>query len=193
MTAAARTESPSAIDEAWFIRYWHLILLVVGVVVLQAAFFWVDEFPALLDDTFSDPLDSFGRWQQANRRTHILYTGFFTPLSDIVGWALDTVESALLWAPWFVIPVAVFLVVARSRGWRLALVPALAMTYPGLVGLWEVTIDTLALMTIAVFLCVLIGVPLGIWGAQRPRAEKMMRPRWTPCRPFRRPSTSFPC
>jgi glycine betaine/proline transport system permease protein len=31
-------------------------------------------------------------------------------------------------------------------------------------------------MTIAVFLSVVIGVPLGIWGALRPRAEKIMRP-----------------
>ena len=157
-------------------KYRHWILLLVGVVALQTGFSWVDEFPAGLDHTFSDPIDSFGRWQQANRKTHILFTGFFTPLSSAVGWALDTVESALLWVPWFVLPVAVFLVVARSRGWRAGLVPAVAMTYPGLVGLWEVTIDTLALMTIAVSISVLIGVPLGIWGAQRPRAEKIMRP-----------------
>ena len=134
------------------------------------------EFPALLDNTFSDPIDAFGRWQQSARRTHPLFTGFFTPLSAVVGWALDTVESFLLWVPWFVLPVAVYLAVSRSRSWRVALVAALAMVYPGLVGLWEVTIDTLALMTIAVFFSVLIGIPLGIWGAVRPRAEKMMRP-----------------
>jgi glycine betaine/proline transport system permease protein len=166
----------ASVDGAVLRRYQHWLLLIVGVVVLQVSFSWVDEFPALLDNTFSDPIDSFGRWQQANRRTHILFTGFFTPLSDGVGWTLDSVESALLWVPWFVLPVAVFLAVARSRGWRVAVVPALAITYPGLVGLWEVTMDTLALMTVAVFLSVLFGVPLGIWGATRPRAEKVMRP-----------------
>lgn len=175
MTVSIKTESTSMTSwRLW--RYRHWILLVVGVVGLQAAFFWVDKFPALLDNTFSDPIDSFGRWQHANRKTHILFTGFFNPLSDSVGWALDSLETWLLWVPWFVLPIAVFLVVARSRGWRMALIPAMAMTYPGLVGLWEVTIDTLALMTIAVFMSVLIGVPLGIWGAVRPRAEKVMRP-----------------
>lgn len=160
----------------WPQRYRHWLVLAFGLVALQAAFSWVEQFPALLDHTFSDPLDAFGRWQQSARRTHPLFTGFFTPLSTGVGWALDTVESVLLWLPWFILPIAVYLAVARSRSRRVALVAGLAMVYPGLVGLWEVTIDTLALMTIAVLLSILIGVPLGIWGAVRPRAEKMMRP-----------------
>ena len=50
------------------------------------------------------------------------------------------------------------------------------MTYPGLVGLWEVTIETLALMAIAVLISVAIGVPLGIWAALRPRVESVLRP-----------------
>ena len=175
MTVAA-TNIRSAMDVTSLRRYWHWILLVVGVAALQAAFSSVEEFPALLDNTFSDRIDAFGRWQQSARRTHWLFTGFFTPLSTGVGWTLDTVESFLLWLPWYVLPVAVFVVVARSQSRRTAIVAALAMSYPGLVGLWDVTIDTLALMTIAVVLSVLIGVPLGIWGALRPRAERIMRP-----------------
>jgi glycine betaine/proline transport system permease protein len=175
VTVAATTAARST-DYTWIRRYWHWVFLAVGVVALQVAFSWVDEFPALLDDTFSDRLDQFGRWQQSARRTHWLFTGFFTPLSTGVGWTLDTVESLLLWLPWYVLPVVVFLVVARSQSRRTAIVAALAMTYPGLVGLWDVTIDTLALMVIAVLLSVAIGVPLGIWGALRPGAERMMRP-----------------
>ncbi len=176
MTATSTRSSQSAMAEPWYRRYRPWILLAVGVVGLQLAFSWVGDFPALLDDTFSDPIDDFGRWQQSARKTNFMFTGFFTPLSEAVGWALDSVESFLLWMPWFVLPIAVFLVVARSRGWKVALIPALAMVYPGLFGLWDVTIDTLALMTIAVFISVLIGVPLGIWGAQRETAARMMRP-----------------
>ncbi len=175
MTAPSTTDL-TGIEDGWTQRYGHWILLVIGVVALQVAFGWVEGFPALLDHTFSDPIDDFGRWQQSNRKSHWLFTGLFTPLSTGVGWALDTVESFLLWLPWFILPLAVFLAVARSKSLRLAIVAGLAMVYPGLVGLWEVTIDTLALMTIAVFFSILIGVPLGIWGALRPRAEKVMRP-----------------
>ncbi len=174
MTAVADRPGATALPTTR--RYAPWLLLAFGVVLLQVLFGTGREFPALLDTTFSDPIDEFGRWQQSARRSHPLFTGFFTPLSTAVGWALDSVEAFLLWLPWFVLPIAVFLVVARSGKRRTAVVAALAMVYPGLVGLWEVTIDTLALMTISVLLSILIGVPLGIWGALRPRAEKAMRP-----------------
>ena len=93
-----------------------------------------------------------------------------------MNWALAAVEDFLLWLPWFVLPILVFVVVARNGKWKVGLVAAAAMTYPGLVGLWEVTIETLALMAIAVLISVAIGVPLGVWAALRPRVESVLRP-----------------
>ncbi len=93
-----------------------------------------------------------------------------------MNWALVAVEDFLLWLPWFVLPILVFLVVARNGKWKVGLVAAAAMTYPGLVGLWEVTIETVALMAIAVLISVAIGVPLGVWAALRPRVESVLRP-----------------
>lgn len=150
-----------------------------GVVValsLQLGFGTGTSFPAGLDNTFSGPIDDFGRWQQSARRTNLLFTGFFTPLSNAVGWALDTVEAVLLWVPWFVLPAAIFVTVWRTKGWRAALIPATVMVYPGLVGLWEVTIDTFALMIISVLIAVGVGVPLGMWGSRSKTAENIMRP-----------------
>ncbi len=156
---------------------WGIWALCVAVAVgLQVAFASSESFPAGLDHTFSDPIDDFGRWQQSARRTNVLFTGFFTPLSDMVGWALDTVESVLLWVPWYVLPAAIFVVVARTKGWVVGLIPAAVMVYPGLVGLWEVTIDTFALMIISVSIAVALGVPLGVWGALNTRVEKSIRP-----------------
>ncbi len=167
----------SAGSSVAFNRRWiPWIVLAAGVAVLQLAFSSVSSFPAELDTTMSDPLDRFARWSQQNRRSHWLFTSIFNPITDAVGWGLDSIESILLWVPWFVLPIAVFLFVARTRRWGQATVAAIAMTYPGLVGLWDVTIETLALMTMAVFISVLIGVPLGVLGALRPRAEKVMRP-----------------
>ncbi len=93
-----------------------------------------------------------------------------------MNWALAAIEDFLLWIPWFVLPILVFVVVARNGKWKVGLVAAAAMTYPGLVGLWEVTIETVALMAIAVLISVAIGVPLGVWAALRPRVESVLRP-----------------
>ena len=50
------------------------------------------------------------------------------------------------------------------------------MIYPGLVGLWETTMETLSLMTIAVLISLAIGIPLGVWAARSPRVERAIRP-----------------
>ena len=150
--------------------------LLVGVVALQVAFSRVEEFPAIWDTVLSGPVDRFAAWARANRLIHPLFTNFFQPITSFVNWALTTVEDILLWIPWFVLPILVFLVVARKGKWKVGLVAAAAMTYPGLVGLWDVTIQTLALMSIAVLISVGIGVPLGIWAALKPRVEAALRP-----------------
>ena len=46
----------------------------------------------------------------------------------------------------------------------------------GFMDLWENTIDTVALMVVAVVIAVSIGFPLGILGARNRMADNIMRP-----------------
>lgn len=158
-------------------RWLVWLALVAGTAILQIAFATSETFPAAWETLLSDPLDSLARWARANRRTHPLFTGFFGPLTDALTWALDSVQGFLEGIPWFVLPAGVgLLVLSRTRDWKRAGV-AFAMTlYPGVVGLWTETMATLALMTIAVVICVLVGIPLGVWAAFQPRTERAMRP-----------------
>ncbi|HJQ95278.1 MAG TPA: ABC transporter permease subunit [Acidimicrobiia bacterium] len=151
-------------------------VLLVGVVALQVAFANSKVFPELFDTTFSGPIDAFEGWARSNRRTHPLFTGFLQPITSAVNFALTSFEEVLLWLPWFVLPAAIFLIIARNGHWQMALVAGLAMVYPGLVGLWKPTIETLALMGTAVLIAVVIGVPLGVLGAFVPWTAKAMRP-----------------
>ncbi|HUP15714.1 MAG TPA: ABC transporter permease subunit [Acidimicrobiia bacterium] len=172
-TVQVRADQRSRLRSRSFLGW---LSLLGGVVALQVAFARADAFPAIWDTAISGPIDEFQAWARANRRTHPLFTNFFQPITSAVDWALTAVEDFLLWLPWFVLPILVFVVVARNGKWKTGLVAAAAMTYPGLVGLWEVTIETLALMTIAVLISVAIGVPLGVWAALRPRVESVLRP-----------------
>ena len=133
-------------------------------------------FPAIWDTLISSPIDAFEGWARSNRLDHPLFTGFFQPITDAVNWGLTAIENVLLWTPWFVLPIAVFAIVARNGNWRSGLVAGLAMVYPGLVGLWEPTIETLALMGVSVLIAVAIGVPLGVLAAFRFRFERALRP-----------------
>ncbi len=154
-------------------------IMAVGVLVLQLLFSSRVLFPPRWQEAFSEPFDRFATWALQNRRSddpHELFTLFFNPISDAIRWGLDSVEAVLLWFPWFVLPVMAFLFIARSRRWLDACVAAAALVYPGLVGLWEVTVETLALMLMAVLISVGIGIPLGVAAAFRPRFESAIKP-----------------
>ena len=151
------------------------VVLVAGVVILQALASG-RPFPPAWDNLISDPVDAFQAWARANRRTHPMFTFFFTPISDAVGWGLRSITAFLRWLPWFVIPLAAFAVVARTRKWGMATVTLAAALYPGVVGLWDVTMETLALMSVAVIISLAIGIPLGVAAAFRPRLEAAIRP-----------------
>jgi len=150
--------------------------LAAGALALQLVSVNAERFPILWDTVISGPIDSFQEWVRANRLSHWLFTVFFGPVSDAVGWGLGAVEDLLLWLPWFILPLAVFLIIARAGQWRPAIVAMIAVLYTGLVGLWPVTMQTLSLMGIAVLISLALGVPLGIVAALRPRFERLVRP-----------------
>ena len=148
---------------------------VVGVVVVLQLVV-SGTFPATLDTFFSDAFDDLGTWIRQNRRSHWLFTGFFVPLTSFLTWVIETFESFLLWMPWFVLPAFVFLVLARVHMWKQGAMAAGALLYAGVIGLWQPTMETLALMASAVLLAVLIGVPMGVWAARNRRLEAAIRP-----------------
>ena len=174
MSIAAPTARP--LETAAARRAIPWLILVAGVIGLQVAFGWADTFPAGWDLTFEAPIDEAGAWMRTNRRSHWLFTGFFSPLSGIIDGAIDAVAGALAWLPWFVLIALVFLIPARTRQFKAGAVAAVALAYTGLIGLWEESLDTLALMSVAVFIAVLVGVPLGVWGAMNRRVETLTRP-----------------
>ncbi len=175
MTAeASPLGGPVAVESAR--RYIAWIILIGGVVLLQAAFAGSAGFPATLDTFFSDPVDAFGAWMRSNRRSHPIMTGFFTPVTGAIDGVISALESALLWLPWYVVVLAAFTLPARAKMWRAGVIAALALLYTGLIGLWEPTMKTLALMSTAVLIAVVIGVPLGVLSASKPKVERGIRP-----------------
>ena len=60
--------------------------------------------------------------------------------------------------------------------WGLTAFTALAMLFMGFMGLWENTLDTLALMVVAVCISVAVGLPLGVVAARNQLADGIMRP-----------------
>jgi glycine betaine/proline transport system permease protein len=85
-------------------------------------------------------------------------------------------ESVLLTPHWAIIIGVNALLAYWLGGWRLLLLAAVSLFLCGLLGLWQQSMQTLALMTFSVLLALLIGIPLGILCAMNDRFERIIRP-----------------
>lgn len=61
-------------------------------------------------------------------------------------------------------------------GWRVALLAAAGVLSFGVLGLWETSIDTLALTLAAVVVALAIGIPIGIVAGRNPRFLRLISP-----------------
>jgi glycine betaine/proline transport system permease protein len=59
---------------------------------------------------------------------------------------------------------------------KLAFGTFFSLMFIGLIGAWEESMITLALVITAVLFSILIGLPLGIWSAKSDRVDKILRP-----------------
>lgn len=101
------------------------------------------------------------------------------PLFLTIKWPVETllfwIERGLQATP----PV-VFVAVVTALAWRLAgrgvglfcLVSMLAILF---IGIWPETMTTLALIATAIVICVVIGIPIGIWCARNDRVWNVVR------------------
>ncbi|MDX3760242.1 ABC transporter permease [Streptomyces mirabilis] len=60
--------------------------------------------------------------------------------------------------------------------WRVALLAVAGFTFFGLQGLWQESMDTLALTLSAVFVALLFAIPLGVWAGLSDRFNRIMTP-----------------
>ena len=101
---------------------------------------------------------------------------FFEGLSTGVTYALVYIEKGMTWIPWPAVVVGLALVSFAIGRWALSGFTTFALLFIGFMGLWENTVDTLALMVVAVALSVAVGLPLGVLGARNQTAHSIMRP-----------------
>lgn len=103
--------------------------------------------------------------------------GFFDAISDSLGWLIDGSTDLLLAVP-AILLIGLFTLLAWWLHRRPGLVAFTALSLLLIInlGLWEETVQTLVLVLYATLICMLIGVPLGIFAAHHPRVNAALRP-----------------
>jgi glycine betaine/proline transport system permease protein len=142
---------------------------------------WGQEYPwpnNLVWNTLSVHLDDFQTWILTERGKEdqsfvfTIFEGFSSAIDHFVLWF----ERLLLWLTWAGTTVAGVALVLRFGGLRAALWTLSAFASFALSGLWEESMQTLALMLVSVGLSLLVGIPLGIVAGRSERFRRAITP-----------------
>jgi glycine betaine/proline transport system permease protein len=156
-----------------------LLLLAVAAAVLVplADARWASgTWPSALTVDLSEPLAKASDWIIDNRDSHPLFLYFFGHVSNVVVIAVRAVYLALLAVGWAGVTALGALVAWRVAGVKLALGTAVAFLACGLLGMWVPTMQTLALMVVAVLASIVVGALLGLAAGLSDRMDRALRP-----------------
>ncbi|GLW51904.1 glycine/betaine ABC transporter permease [Streptomyces sp. NBRC 14336] len=129
----------------------------------------------------NDVNDSIG----ANRNSNPLFLYFFNEIRLVID-TLVTFVQELISQPtagrpvpqigWLgVVGIAGYVSWAVGN-WRVALLAVAGFTFMGLQGLWQESMDTLALTLSAVLVALLFAIPLGVWAGLSDRVNRIITP-----------------
>jgi glycine betaine/proline transport system permease protein len=150
-------------------------IMVIAFAALRDEFPWPGsltwaELPAKLDDLQNWLLD-----QRTAADPNIIFA-ILDGFRALAEWLVGALEDVLLWLTWVGTFAASVLIVLRFGGWRAALIVASAFVSFALMGLWEESIQTLALMLAAVSLSLAVGVPIGVIAGRNDRFHRSITP-----------------
>ncbi|MEX0605279.1 MAG: ABC transporter permease subunit [Marinobacter sp.] len=129
---------------------------------------WDVPFPSM--DALNE---ACGNFPQSRELTKGLEQGFLSikdslsivldPLTQPLSWLLDGTLYGMLNTPWWiVIPLLLLVVFAVTRTWKLVGFVAICLMLLAFIDYYEYAMQTLSIIFVCAFLCVLIGVPIGI-------------------------------
>ena len=98
---------------------------------------------------------------------------FFDPLLQFMIWF----ERLLIQSPWpIILAVIAALAWLGSRSLKLVAGSVACFVVIGYFGMWENTMATLAIISVATLICIGLGIPLGIWMAKSNRVQSIITP-----------------
>lgn len=132
------------------------------------------EFPTLDEDFLRDLRKSVDGGFKSFVRT---YGDQLDNALEPLQWFLNWLQALFVGAPWIVfLALLTTLVYLASRSLKITLGTLLSMGVIGLVGLWEDTMVTLAMVTVCTLISIVIGLPIGILMARSDRMQSSVNP-----------------
>ena len=123
----------------------------------------ITSFKKSIDATFREFASNWGEW--------------FTELLSPIHWLLIHFEKLLLATPWYIfLGIASLLLWKFTQNWKLILGFLISFNLIGLVGMWDDTMRTLAIVVVSTLVCIVVGIPTGILMAKNNTTQRVLLP-----------------
>ena len=158
-------------------RWRRRILWTIGVAVaIVIGLQLTAGFPERWVVDFSQVFTSWENWVIENNDTNSLFVHVLNPLKDAINNSWDQIVLVMSRMTWLGVVSAAAAIAAVVAGWRMAILAAVGFFLMGMLGLWESSLQTVALIIVSVPIALVIGIPLGIWAGRNPTVERLLRP-----------------
>ena len=155
-----------------FITYSVILLVFIVALVLSTQSEEPSKFPKVVTDEFK-----FTAW--VNEGEDYLkknYRWFTKIIASYIKEGYYFLEDFFLESPWLLIAALFFLPCLIAGGLKLGLYSLFVVYFWGATGMWDESLQTVALMGLSVLLCVFVGTTLGILCSQSDRFDNFMKP-----------------
>jgi glycine betaine/proline transport system permease protein len=112
----------------------------------------------------------------AESPSHPIYPATSNFGDFIVNWLLEPLRSFMAGTPWWLVIAGAVAIALTAAGWRQAITVGVLLAAIGVMGVWPDAMDTASQVIVATTLTLILGVAVGIWASESPRAEQLMRP-----------------
>jgi glycine betaine/proline transport system permease protein len=157
-------------------KLWIACLVVVIVAAVAAVVLGVEDFPSWRIGIGSWAKSAID-WLNENVRNGVPVIGGTGSINDfLIRDVLDPIRGVLQSAAWWLVVVFFGLLGYVSGGWRLAVLCSGALVGIAAMNNWDLAMDTLSQVLVAVAISVALAIPIGIWCGRSRWLEGLLRP-----------------
>ena len=106
----------------------------------------------------------------------VFYAFLFDEITDLLRAMLSAITSVFVGTPWPVTMGVLMFIAYRMAGTRTTIFVGASLLYLAMFGFWHAAMDTMSLVVAASIICVVVGLPAGIWVGKSNRARIVVTP-----------------
>ncbi len=117
-----------------------------------------------------DWIDALVKW------VTVAFAGLFTFLTTVIESLLNIIMDVLSAGPPIILTIVLTLLVTYTSRWPLGIFTLVSLLLIDNLGYWDSSIQTIAIVLLSGILTIIVGIPVGIWSAQRKTVHRIVTP-----------------